>query len=192
MKVLGICGSPRKEGNSSSLLAEALRGCEASGAETKIIHVIDLNVSPCIHCDSCLKTGKCIYHDDMDILLKEMDEADLIFISSPLHFANVSSQLKTVIDRMQVLWATKYVLKQPYLSEKKRSAVFITTASRYGDDLFEGSIATIKDFLRCGNIKLAMTFSCPSVENVGDVQQFPIIMKRCFETGKALADIKDN
>ena len=57
IKVLGIYGSPRKKGNTDQLLDKTLEGAESAGAETRKIYVRDLNISGCIECGGCDKTG---------------------------------------------------------------------------------------------------------------------------------------
>ena len=65
MKILGIAGSPRRNGNTDLLLAEFLKGAASKGAEVKTIYLNDLKITPCQHCDSCFKAGKCKIQDDM-------------------------------------------------------------------------------------------------------------------------------
>ena len=189
MYVLGIAGSPRRAGNSTALLEEALKGCQSNGATTKLIHACDLNISHCIHCDACLRTGDCFFQDDMSMVIKELDKCDVLLISSPVHFTNVSSQLKLLIDRAQPLWARKYILKEPALSVKERKAAFFSTAAMYGDDLFNGIIETVKSFLLCMDIPLVSTLAIPNIEKEGEVKDYRIIMENSFDIGKKLTDI---
>ena len=189
MYVLGIAGSPRRDGNSTALLEEALKGCQSNGATTKLIHACDLNISHCIHCDACMKTGECIFQDDMSLVIKELDKCDVFMISSPIHFTNVSSQLKLLIDRAQPLWAKKYALKVPALTPKDRKAAFFSTAAMYKENLFDGAIETIKGLLICMDIPLVSTLAIPNVEKAGEVKDYRIIMENSFEIGKKLTDI---
>ena len=65
MKILGIAGSPRRDGNTDLLLAEFMKGTVSKGAEVKTIYLEKFKISPCQHCDSCFKEGKCKIQDDM-------------------------------------------------------------------------------------------------------------------------------
>ena len=58
MKILGIAGSPRRNGNTDLLLAELLKGAAGKGAEIKTIYLNNLKMVGCQHCDACLKEGK--------------------------------------------------------------------------------------------------------------------------------------
>ena len=59
MKVLGIAGSARRDGNTDRLLAEVMKGVASRGAEVKTVILKDLDLETCRHCDGCLKTGRC-------------------------------------------------------------------------------------------------------------------------------------
>ncbi len=99
MKVLGIVCSPRKGGNTEILVKEALKAAEEKGAETEIILVSDMNIAPCIACDSCISTGSCAVEDDMQKIYDSLEKADGLIFGTPVYFINVSAQAKTVIDR---------------------------------------------------------------------------------------------
>jgi multimeric flavodoxin WrbA len=62
MKVLGIYGSPRREGNTELLLRELLRGCREAGAEVEEVLLRDLKITPCLEIYACRQGGKCRRH----------------------------------------------------------------------------------------------------------------------------------
>jgi len=125
-KILAVMGSPRKNKNTDRLLESLLEGVRSTGAEVKKVYLKDLKFSPCIACDSCGKTGQCFMKDDMEKLYEEFNDSDGIIIASPLYFNTVSSLTKMMIDRCQVYWSSKYVLKNPSIDRnKKRIGVFI-------------------------------------------------------------------
>jgi len=76
LKVLGIAGSPRRDGNTDLLLAEAMKGAAHRGAKVKTIVLSDLEIAPCQHCDTCLDTGQCWIKDDMQRVYRELSKAD--------------------------------------------------------------------------------------------------------------------
>lgn len=101
MKVLGISGSPRIDGNTSLLVKKALETCKDIGAETEYISLSGKQIQFCDNCDACTeKTGyKCPKKDDTAAILDAMKKADAIIIGSPTYFASISGQLKTLFDR---------------------------------------------------------------------------------------------
>lgn len=101
MKVLGINGSPHKDGNTSLLIKEVFRLLEDQGIETEIFQLGGKQVHGCTACGKCrdAKDGKChIKNDAINECIKKMIEADAIIIGSPVYFANVSTEIKALID----------------------------------------------------------------------------------------------
>jgi multimeric flavodoxin WrbA len=107
MKVLGLAGSPRRGGNSETLLDRALAGAQDAGAEVEKVVVHRLKMSGCRHCDGCLETGICVVKDDMQSLYPKLRAMDAFAVASPMFFMAVTSQLKAVFDRCQCLWVAK-------------------------------------------------------------------------------------
>ena len=99
VKVLGISTSPRAKGNTELLLRRALAGAEAQGAEVEYVSLRDYEVVACIECNFCFKGGECKIKDDYQELSAKMLEADGIILGSPTYFADLSTELKAVIDR---------------------------------------------------------------------------------------------
>ncbi len=189
MKVLGIAGSPRRGGNTDLLLAEFLRGAASKGAEVKTIILDELTIAFCQHCDACLKKGKCKLQDDMQMIYRELEEADRIVLASPVQFAGVSAQMKTMIDRCQALWARKYVLKIPPLGDRReRKGFFISVAGRRTPTLFEPSLATVKAFFRVLDIAYAGELLFSSIDEKGEILKHPDAMSQAFLAGQKLAE----
>lgn len=113
MRVLGVIGSPRKEGNTDILVDEVLRGAGDSGAKTEKIFLNDLRIEPCqAECsDYCKETGNCKINDDMLPLYDRLYESDVIILGTPLYWYGPSAQLKAFIDRWFAFSHPKYVHK---------------------------------------------------------------------------------
>jgi len=188
-QVLGISGSPRRNGNTELLIREFMRGAEAGGHKTELIILSELKISPCTSCGSCQKTGKCIIIDDMQAMHKKLLEADCIVFASPIYFGGVSAQLKSFIDRCQTLWSRKYILKQALISPDrgKRSGYFISTAGRKDyNKVFEGGIFTVKAIFSSLDIKYTGELLFKDMENKGDILKHPDALKMAFETGSSI------
>ena len=100
MKVIGICGSPRKGGNTELLLREALESAASAGADTGLFTVFDKEIKPCDGCAACHRTGNCHIQDDMQPLYAQLQAADGIIVASPVYFWSVTAQVKIIIDRL--------------------------------------------------------------------------------------------
>ena len=99
--VLGISGSPRKDGNTSTLVKKALAACKSRGAETQLIELAGKDIKYCTDCNNCIEENgyRCLKKDDVESILESMKKADAIIVGSPTYFASVSGQLKTLFDR---------------------------------------------------------------------------------------------
>lgn len=109
MKALGICGSPRRSGNTEILLDVALEELAKAGVETEKIILTEYNIRPCTCCRYCVEHGICCIDDDMTkIIVPKLLTSQIIIVASPVYFNNVSSYVKTFIDRT---WCIRGKLK---------------------------------------------------------------------------------
>ncbi|MDD1723715.1 MAG: flavodoxin family protein [Methanospirillum sp.] len=155
--VLAIAGSPRRHGNSEILLDWVIEGMKSD----PLVHVnkVILNeadIQPCQGCNSCERLNRCIKHDGMEVLEKEIIDADCIILSAPIYCMGICAQAKALIDRAQVFRSRKYVLKLPVVPpgrKGKRLGVFISTAGQDWDYVFDAAIPTIKCFFHVIEVK---------------------------------------
>lgn len=100
MKTLGINCSPRKNGNTQTLVEAALAGAAQKGSETSIVHLRDLSIKGCLGCEGCKRQpGKCVQKDDLSPLMQQMAASDAIVLGTPVYWFHVSAQCKALIDR---------------------------------------------------------------------------------------------
>ena len=101
MKVLGINASPRKNGNTQTLVEAVLKGAFEKGAETRLVNLRELNLNGCLGCEGCKKQlGKCVQKDEVTPLLQEMTAYDAIVMGTPVYWYHVSAQFKVLVDRL--------------------------------------------------------------------------------------------
>jgi multimeric flavodoxin WrbA len=101
MKIIAINGSPRTIRSTTRLLVQSvLDGATEAGAETDIIDLCDLRITPCTACEGCSFNGICVYDDDVPALVERMKGADGIIFASPVYIDNVSGQMKIFFDRL--------------------------------------------------------------------------------------------
>lgn len=129
MKVIGICGSARKNGNTEKALIEALKEVEKQGIETELVSLADKKIEYCKHCNTCAK-DPCPTKDDVLEILDKMKNSEGIIIASPTYFADVSSRLKTLFDR------TLPLRRQGMQLKNKVCGAIATGASRNGGQEF--------------------------------------------------------
>jgi len=98
MLILGIAGSPRKQGNSAFLLQETL-GHLQGGFQTETIFLKDLNIRPCEGCHSCESSGACRIEDDIPALSAKLKAADAVILATPSHMGGVTSRMQALMER---------------------------------------------------------------------------------------------
>ncbi len=102
MKVLALNGSARKDGNTALLIHYALTELEKEGIQTELMQLAGEEIRGCMACYKCFekKDSKCsIVKDVVNDIIAKIIEADGVIFGSPTYFANVSAELKAVIDR---------------------------------------------------------------------------------------------
>jgi multimeric flavodoxin WrbA len=102
--ILGISGSPRKMAT-EHILGEALKMLEEKGFSTSLFTMRGKSISPCRHCDYCLKNKECVLKDDMYQLYPLIQEAQGFVIATPVYNGSMSSQTKIAIDRTRAALA---------------------------------------------------------------------------------------
>ena len=105
MKVVAFSGSARKDGNTAFLLKAVLVELEAAGVETELVQLAGQEIHGCIACYECFKRkdGYCahstVQKDCINDCLDKMKGADAILLGSPTYFADVSPEMKALMDR---------------------------------------------------------------------------------------------
>ena len=101
MRVLGVVGSPRKNGNTEILVDEVLRGAKDAGATVEKIFLNELKILPCQSTCSeyCKAKGNCKITDDMSSLYDKLYGSDCIVLGTPIYWWGPSAQMKAFIDR---------------------------------------------------------------------------------------------
>jgi multimeric flavodoxin WrbA len=189
LKVLGITGSPRSNGNTDVLLAEVMHGATGNGAEVKTVFLRDLDISPCQHCDNCLKDGECNIADDMQFIYRELEATDRLVLASPLHFMGLTSQTKAMVDRCQSLWVRKYKLNlPPLLDHRLRKGLFVSVGGRSLADLFEPALATVKALFSSLNIEYSGSLVFPGIDEKGAIKEHPDALQEAYLTGQRLTE----
>ncbi|MDR2647547.1 MAG: flavodoxin family protein [Oscillospiraceae bacterium] len=104
-KVIAINGSPRKNGNTAALLQRALEGAASVGAETELVHLVDLCYKGCVSCFACKRKGaknpnRCAMQDDLSPILEGAMRSDVIICGSPIYLGDVTSLMRGFIERL--------------------------------------------------------------------------------------------
>lgn len=105
-KILGISGSPVRDGNMETFLRAILANAPQQGLEHEIVNLSCLEIRDCIHCNFCLSRQKpgryCSIMDDGQEVFEKIEAADIIVLASPVYFMRTSALMAALIDRLRV------------------------------------------------------------------------------------------
>jgi multimeric flavodoxin WrbA len=144
--ILGICGSPRKQGTEFAVQYALKYAAEKYNFDTEFWTVSGKDIKFCIHCDYCVREKKgCIHKDDMRELYSKLEKAKFLLFGTPVFQGNVSGQIKTIMDRCRSL-----VAKDKEIFKDKFGMALAVGGDRSGGQ--EIAIRTILDFFQQNHI----------------------------------------
>jgi multimeric flavodoxin WrbA len=142
---MGIAGSPRKRGNSTTLLRAFLEGTKEAGFRTRVIHLNDLTYRGCQACDRCVRGLDCKLNDDLNSVFPYMLEAKIWAMASPIYYDNFSGQLKTFFDRL------RFTTHDPYKLEGPRRGIVIVSYEDDKRDEYRETARTLAKYFNWNN-----------------------------------------
>lgn len=188
MNVLGIYGSPRKNGNSDLLLDSALQGAASLGAEVVRIYARDTKVLGCRSCGGCNETGACIVKDPMQALYPLLRRAQAIIIATPIYFYAMPAQLKAIVDRAQAPWNERRLTKpKEHLTRYDGGRGYlIAVGATKGKQLFAGIELSTKYYFDALDMSYQGGLLFREIEAKGAVKDHPDALAQAFELGKRI------
>ena len=144
MKTLIINGSPRKNGNTATLLDELKKHLHG---EVFQVNTYYAKSAPCYDCRYCWTHEECVIKDEMQDVFKVMDEADNVVIASPIYFGNLTGSLLHWASRFQYIWVSRYIRKvQPFSTKYRKGVVILVNGGETGQ--IEPAMFAGKDLLK--------------------------------------------
>lgn len=188
MHNLFLLGSPRKNGNSTTMAQAVAKGLSAADGNTiEYIHLNTLNIKPCQGCGGCSNSGQCIIDDDMTDLYEKTDSADRIFFVSPIYFYGLSAQIKGYVDRCQARWSRKYLLNRIHRAQEMRTGHLLSCAATGGERLFDGPVLVIKCLCDALDLQYGDPLLIRNVEARTSIRESAEKLSACERYGAALA-----
>jgi len=188
-RLLSIYGSPRKGGNSDTLMDYFLEGAERSQYETERVYLRDLNILPCTGCSGCEKTGECVLRDDMVRFYDKLFHYERIVMAFPVFFLGPPAIVKAFIDRVQALWVRKYVLGTVGEDKTKRKGFLLSVGGyKKGERIFSCNIAIVKAFYSACGFRYNGALLYPGVDGPDDVKGREDIKKDALRAGSEFVE----
>lgn len=182
MYIIGILGSPRKNGNTDTLLEKALLGARSKGAKTEKIVLNDLKMIPCQECEEVKGDGTCKIEDDFQEVFNKIKEADAVIFASPIFFGSLSAQSKILIDRFQCAWQFKDRQGSGVQGSEKPGALILVEASKR-DAFLANAKSIAKNFFATANLNYKEELLCKGLDRKNAVLEQKELLDKAFELG---------
>lgn len=177
-KVLTIETSPRKHGNTEIMAERFLEGAKEAGHETERISLYDQNLQFCRGCLACQTTGECVIKDDVNVMLRKIQDADVLVFSTPIYFYEMTGQMKTLLDRTNPLFPAEYRFRDVYL---------LAACADSEETSADGAVKGLQGWIDCfEKAELAGVICGYGADQKGDVEKMPEILNQVFDMGKAV------
>jgi len=174
VRVLGVVGSPRRGGNTETLVDEVLRGAEEAGAQTEKAVLSEMNVQPCRACDACNRTGRCVIEDDMVALLERMKGSRVWVLGTPVYWWGPTAQMKAYIDR----W---YGIDRAVFRGR---GVVLVVPSGGGSSYARQTVEMLESIIPYLGMRHIATLQAPGTSGLGSAKRDKALMSRAWTTGR--------
>ncbi|MDD3797427.1 MAG: flavodoxin family protein [Lachnospiraceae bacterium] len=176
-KVVVLSTSLRGNSNSEKLAEQFAEGARNAGNEVELISLRSKNIRFCIGCLVCQSTGSCVIKDDAIEITEKVLNADVVVFATPIYYYEMSGQMKTLIDRMNSMYAKDYHFRDIY---------FLASAAEEEEYVPERAIAGLQGWIDCyGKTELKGTVFCGGVNAPGDIEG-NVKLKAAYEMGAAV------
>lgn len=187
-KVLVLLGSPRKKGNSATLVQSVIKGAQEAGAEVETVYLNGYNIRTCQSCYVCQQPDSkgCSLDDGMQEIFPKLVEADAWVFATPVFWFTFSGQTKLLMDRLFALGAYTDV---PF--RNKRIAIAMTYG---GEDVFSSgcvnALRTFQDaFTYCRAKMVGMVYG--TARTTEDITSNKALLQEAEMLGRKLVGVRE-
>lgn len=160
-KVIVISTSLRAGSNSDMLADKFIEGAQAAGNDVEKISLAGKDINFCKGCLACQQSGKCVINDDVNVIMAKVKEADVVAWATPIYYYEMSGQMKTLIDRMNAMYALDYKFRDVYM---------LATAAENEEEVPARAEAGLTGWIDCyPKSHLTATLFCGGVNAARDI-----------------------
>lgn len=132
-KVVAVISSPRKDGNSETIVKAMVEAAKGKGHDVQVFNVATLkDRRGCIACMGCKKAGKCVLKDELTPVLDAIREADGVILSTAVYFGQPTGQYRLLEDRFFSFIDGSFT---PNIPTGKKVAVVVSAGTAGADEL---------------------------------------------------------
>ncbi len=186
MKVISILSSPSKNGNTTVLAREALKGAKGKGAMVEEINLIDYNIEFCRGCMMCMRNGKCSINDDFEIIRTKAYQADGIILASPTYGMMPNARMKNfLIDRLGMFTVYTSSLGGKYfLGFSTAGAIGAKKVAKYL--AYSSTFGIFKKAYASGY--LGVSIGSKDFKSMKRIENYPVKLEKAYKLGEKLVN----
>jgi multimeric flavodoxin WrbA len=181
-KILGVVGSPRRDGNTHILVSRILEGAKEGGAVVDTLFLNDLEIRECDGCHVCWECGECSKNDDMCHAYPTIIESDVIIFGTPVYWYGPTALMKAFIDRF-----VYFNCFENRAGVRNKSAVLAVPYEEESHD----TVAPLEVFFeKCFEyleMSIVDRIIVPGVSAKGDILKKTDRLKKAYDLGRELA-----
>lgn len=188
MEVVAICGSPRGNGNTATLIEALLDGAREAGAQTTRFDPAKMRIQDCTAGNECLVSAEapCRIEDDMQEIYAALRRAEAWVFGTPVYHAHVTGTLKRMIDRLYAFYTTEGGEWRLGLEGMRRGVVIVVQAD--AEQETPRRVAEyLEQILRAYNVEPVGRIAEPGLSKPGDAAKRADLVARARELGRELA-----
>ncbi len=189
-RIVALYGSPRRHGNTATLLKQAVAGARDAGARVEEFVLRDLKLSACLEIYSCRQDGECRIRDDFQKVREQVLASAGLMLASPIFYYAVSAHTKILMDRFHSLWVKKHWVdanRNP-APGVRRKGLFISAGATRGKRLFDGTLLSVRYFFDTLDMDLWRALLYRGLEHEGEAQTHPDYLNETYRAGWDLAE----
>ena len=190
-EVLGVGGSPRKNGNSDLLLKQVLVGVNQEKIDCSLVQLRELQFQGCIGCEKCRKDKICTgLNDGMSLIYNKIISSKGLVLVSPTHNYNITSWMKAFIDRLYCFYNFKNKHPRAWsskLAKQNRKAVIIAICEQENKKDMGFTLEAMRMPIEALGYKVIGEQAILKIFNKGKVKENSEAMETAFNLGKSLA-----
>jgi multimeric flavodoxin WrbA len=189
-EIVAVYGSPRRRGNTATLLGQAVAGAREAGAQVEEIVLRDLKLSACLEIYSCRSDGECRIRDDFQRVRDRILSARGLMLASPIFYYTVSAHTKAFMERFHSVWVKKHWIENAAAgpAAPRRKGLFIAAGATRGKRLFDGTLLSIRYFFDTLDMDLWKALLYRGLEFEQDAQNRPEYLEEARRAGRELAE----
>jgi len=181
-RMLGVVGSPRKDGNTAILVGRILEGARDQGAEVVTVFLRDLEIRECDGCHACWEGKTCSKKDDMQSLYGKIAAADALIFGTPVYWYGPTALMKGFLDRFVYFNSPDH---RPKIRGK--SAVLAVPYEETGPDTPAPLVALFQKSFQYLEMNLVAIILAPGVGEKKDILAKQVVLERAYSVGADLA-----